>query len=216
MKFRTKTKALYLIYFILILSPVRLFADNFSQSWQGDEVAIYDCVGDAKIYFLHLRAAELLQNTLKIMEKYPESPLLHQGFSEYFNIKSTSVKGRDYILKIKDILRSINQNYKSTKYYCEFDHDSFLCPKSVIARSVIFFDRVYLCARFNQFTQNSQKIGEIMHHWTHLYGGWSISKSHVSCEKLPQTATSILINQSKSFMLLTYFVGSGGRKMPCY
>lgn len=199
------------LYFYLIFNICNI---NLAHS---QNINSGDCVGDARIFFTHLKALELTTRTSDVILKDSSNAHLVQGLKQFFKLELSNSEHTSFINSVFDNVNRLAQKAHKTGYYCDKEFESNYCSKNNLATSRYFKKRVYLCPGYFSRLSELQKVGVILHHWLHLWGYKNIAhRKEKFCHESFDLEAKSLIKQPDQYMQFIYYVGSKGKVLECF
>ncbi len=204
----------FLFLFLAICTNINALAEDDIQI-MGES-----CIGDARVFFKHLRADELIQATARLINKEIPNQNIITGLDRYFKLNPANV---DHAELIKTVFANINKvSKKSTNanYRCDEENETSPCNDSNNAGTrmiSIIGKKIFLCPGFFTRLSEVQKVGVILHQWFHAFARKEIARSKEKfCSSSGSHAADVLVRQADQYMQFIYFVGSNGSTLDCF
>lgn len=202
---------LFLCFYLFLQKDLRA-EPHFLESYN-----VRSCIGDAHVYFRHLKAYELIQMTEKSIKKIEPNLLVIKGLEKYFKLDFHDPKHTALIKKVFSRILKVAHKAHKTDYVCDYKNKSSVCEKNDYGGTKFLGKKVFLCSDYFTKISDVQQIAVILHQWIHAWGGCSVARfKEKSCADRETLNSKTLIKQPDQYMQFIYFVGSNGTELSCF
>lgn len=174
------------------------------------------CIGDARIFYKHLRADELIQTTAKLINKEILHPNIITGLKKYFKLDTLDVNQHALIEKVFSNINKVNKKNTKANYRCDPENETRPCNATNYAGMQFIGKMIYLCPGYFTKLTDIQQVGVMLHQWFHAWGSKIARSKEKSCRDTESQSADILVKQADQYMQFIYFVGSNGSFLECF